>query len=184
MIVEIEGLRKVYEGKQRVVAVDGIDLSVHRSVIWLSGNGPTVQGKTTAISITQRVRCAQREHIAGIVLGTVSGEALYRGRTYSYNTGSCLRSGEHSSLPLPLLRILGSMRRSAPDRLLEQFHLTERARTPSPALRRSRTTGPDCPRCSPTPKVLFSMNLALVSILRAVSQCGRRLKIFGKRWSF
>ena len=28
MIVEIEGLKKIYDGKQRVVAVDGIDLQV------------------------------------------------------------------------------------------------------------------------------------------------------------
>ena len=34
MIVEIEGLQKIYDGKQRVVAVDGIDLSVREGELF------------------------------------------------------------------------------------------------------------------------------------------------------
>ena len=34
MIVELEGLQKVYDGKQRVVAVDGIDLNVHEGELY------------------------------------------------------------------------------------------------------------------------------------------------------
>ena len=34
MIVEVRALQKVYEGKQRVVAVDGIDLNVEAGAIY------------------------------------------------------------------------------------------------------------------------------------------------------
>lgn len=50
MIVEIEALTKIYEGKQRVTAVDGIDLSVNPGEIF-GLLGPNGAGKTTTISI-------------------------------------------------------------------------------------------------------------------------------------
>ncbi len=50
VIVEIEALTKIYEGKQRVTAVDGIDLSVNPGEIF-GLLGPNGAGKTTTISI-------------------------------------------------------------------------------------------------------------------------------------
>ncbi len=67
MIVEIEGLQKIYEGKQRVVAVDGIDLSVREGELF-GLLGPNGAGKTTTISIctTRVLPTAGRVRIAGI----------------------------------------------------------------------------------------------------------------------
>jgi len=74
VIVEISGLTKVYQDKQRVVAVDGIDLSVEQGEIF-GLLGPNGAGKTTTISIcttralrtSGRVRffTGTRESIAG-----------------------------------------------------------------------------------------------------------------------
>ena len=67
MIVEIESLQKVYDGKQRVVAVDGIDLSVREGELF-GLLGPNGAGKTTTISIctTRALPTSGRVHIAGI----------------------------------------------------------------------------------------------------------------------
>lgn len=67
MIVQIEGLRKVYEGKQRVVAVDGIDLEVERGEIF-GLLGPNGAGKTTTIGIctTRTLPTGGTVRIAGI----------------------------------------------------------------------------------------------------------------------
>src|ERR1700738_2683344 len=66
VIVEIEGLRKIYDGKQRVVAVDGIDLSVQEGELF-GLLGPNGAGKTTTISIctTRALPTAGRARIAG-----------------------------------------------------------------------------------------------------------------------
>ena len=67
MIVEIEGLTKVYEGKQRVVALDGIDLEVHQGEIF-GLLGPNGAGKTTTIGIctTRTLPTSGIVRIAGI----------------------------------------------------------------------------------------------------------------------
>ena len=67
MIVEVSGLTKIYEGKQRVVAVDGIDLSVDQGEIF-GLLGPNGAGKTTTISIctTRALPTAGQVRIAGI----------------------------------------------------------------------------------------------------------------------
>jgi len=67
LIVQIEGLRKVYEGKQRVVAVDGIDLEVERGEIF-GLLGPNGAGKTTTIGIctTRTLPTGGTVRIAGI----------------------------------------------------------------------------------------------------------------------
>ena len=66
MIVEIEGLQKVYEGKQRVVAVDGIDLTVPEGELF-GLLGPNGAGKTTTISIctTRALPTSGKVRIAG-----------------------------------------------------------------------------------------------------------------------
>src|SRR6266851_4895140 len=67
VIVEIEGLQKIYNGRQRVVAVDGIDLSVREGELF-GLLGPNGAGKTTTISIctTRALPTAGRVRIAGI----------------------------------------------------------------------------------------------------------------------
>ena len=76
MIVEVKGLRKVYEGKQQVVAVDGIDLSVGEGEIY-GLLGPNGAGKTTTISIctTRAVPTAGVVAIAGIDVGKQPAQA-------------------------------------------------------------------------------------------------------------
>ena len=67
MIVEIRGLTKVYEERQRVVAVDGIDLSVEQGEIF-GLLGPNGAGKTTTISIatTRALPTRGQVTIAGV----------------------------------------------------------------------------------------------------------------------
>ena len=88
MIVEIEGLRKVYEGKQRVVAVDGITLSVRPGELY-GLLGPNGAGKTTTISIatTRALPTSGQVRIAGV--DVVKSPALARrsiGVVPQYNT--------------------------------------------------------------------------------------------------
>ena len=83
MIVELEGLQKVYDGKQRVVAVDGIDLNVHEGELY-GLLGPNGAGKTTTISIctTRALPTAGRVRIAGIdvVADTGDGATMHWSR--------------------------------------------------------------------------------------------------------
>ena len=130
MIVEIEGLRKVYDGKQRVVAVDGIDLSVQPGELY-GLLGPNGAGKTTTISIctTRALPTAGRVRIAGI--DVVAAPALARrgiGVVPQYNTldRACTI---YENIHFHCL-YFGFSRAEAKQRthqLLAQFHLTERA---------------------------------------------------------
>jgi ABC-2 type transport system ATP-binding protein len=88
VIVEVRGLTKVYEGKQRVVAVDGIDLSVQQGEIF-GLLGPNGAGKTTTISIatTRALPTSGQVTIAGV--DVVSRPAAARrniGVVPQYNT--------------------------------------------------------------------------------------------------
>ena len=67
MIVEIQGLTKVYEGKQRVVALDGVDLAVEQGEIF-GLLGPNGAGKTTTIGVctTRTLPTGGVVRIAGI----------------------------------------------------------------------------------------------------------------------
>ncbi len=130
MIVEVEHLRKVYDGKQRVVAVDGIDLSVREGELY-GLLGPNGAGKTTTISIatTRALPTAGHVRIAGI--DVVKSPALARrciGVVPQYNTldRACT---VYENLHFHCL-YFGFSRADAKtrtERLLEQFHLSERA---------------------------------------------------------
>jgi ABC-2 type transport system ATP-binding protein len=130
LIVEIQGLRKVYEGKQRVVAVDGIDLSIAEGALY-GFLGPNGAGKTTTISIctTRALPTAGQVSIAGI--DVVRSPALARrciGVVPQYNTldRACTvyENIHFHCLYFGFSRAEAKVRT---DTLLEQFHLTERA---------------------------------------------------------
>ncbi|WP_263368092.1 ABC transporter ATP-binding protein [Edaphobacter bradus] len=130
MIVEIEGLRKVYDGKQRVVAVDGIDLGVQEGELY-GLLGPNGAGKTTTISIctTRALPTAGRVRIAGIdVIEAPAAARRGIGVVPQYNTldRACTI---YENIYFHCL-FFGFSRADAKQRtnqLLEQFHLTERA---------------------------------------------------------
>jgi ABC-2 type transport system ATP-binding protein len=130
VIVEIEGLQKIYEGKQRVVAVDGIDLNVHEGELF-GLLGPNGAGKTTTISIctTRALPTAGRVRIAGIdVVKTPAIARRLIGVVPQYNTldRACTI---FENIHFHCL-YFGFSRAEATERtkqLLEQFHLTERA---------------------------------------------------------
>lgn len=129
-IVQVQNLRKVYEGKQRVVAVDGIDLIVKEGELY-GILGPNGAGKTTTISIctTRVLPTSGSVRLAGI--DVISSPALARrgmGIVPQYNTldRSCT---VYENIHFHCL-YFGFSRSEAKNRanqLLEQFHLTERA---------------------------------------------------------
>jgi ABC-2 type transport system ATP-binding protein len=129
-IVQVQGLRKVYEGKQRVVAVDGIELGVREGELY-GLLGPNGAGKTTTISIctTRTLPTAGKVFIAGI--DVVASPALARrsmGIVPQFNTldRACT---VYENIHFHCL-YFGLSRTAAKERtmqLLEQFHLSERA---------------------------------------------------------
>ncbi len=129
-IVQVEGLRKVYEGRQRVVAVDGIDLGVREGELY-GLLGPNGAGKTTTIGIcTTRVQpSAGQVRIAGV--DVVRSPALARrsmGIVPQFNTldRSCtVYENIHFHCLYFGLSRAEAKRRT--EQLLEQFLLGERA---------------------------------------------------------
>lgn len=129
VIVQIESLRKVYEGKQRVVAVDGISLGVRDGELF-GLLGPNGAGKTTTISIctTRALPTAGRVTIAGVdVVNAPATARRCMGIVPQYNTldRSCT---VWENIYFHCL-YFGFSRADARERtahLLAQFHLTER----------------------------------------------------------
>jgi ABC-2 type transport system ATP-binding protein len=130
VIVEIEGLQKIYDGKQRVVAVDGIDLSVREGELF-GLLGPNGAGKTTTISIctTRALPTSGRVRIAGI--DVVKTPAIARrsiGVVPQYNTlDRACTIFENINFHCLYFGFSRADARQRTEQLLSQFHLTERA---------------------------------------------------------
>ena len=129
-IVEVEGLRKVYDGKQRVVAVDGIHLGVRDGELY-GLLGPNGAGKTTTISIctTRALPTEGRVRIAGV--DVVASPALARrgiGVVPQYNTlDRACTIYENIHFHCLYFGFSRADARQRTKQLLEQFHLGERA---------------------------------------------------------
>jgi ABC-2 type transport system ATP-binding protein len=130
VIVELEGLQKVYNGKQRVVAVDGIDLNVHEGELY-GLLGPNGAGKTTTISIctTRALPTAGKVRIAGIdVVATPSMARRCIGVVPQYNTlDRACTIYENIYFHCLYFGFSRTEAKQRTDQLLAQFHLTERA---------------------------------------------------------
>ena len=129
-IVEIQGLRKVYSGKQTVTAVDGIDLRVAEGELY-GLLGPNGAGKTTTISIatTRAVPTAGRVHIAGVdVVARPSQARQFIGVVPQYNTldRSCTVA-ENIQFHCTYFGMSRAEGKARTAELLEQFRLTDRA---------------------------------------------------------
>jgi ABC-2 type transport system ATP-binding protein len=129
VIVEIEGLRKVYDGKQRVVAVDGIDLAVHEGELY-GLLGPNGAGKTTTISIctTRALPTAGRVRIAGVDVVTLPAIARRGiGVVPQYNTlDRACTIFENIYFHCLFFGFSRPEAKARTEELLAQFHLTER----------------------------------------------------------
>ncbi len=129
MIVEITDLTKVYEGKQRVVALNGISLSVDEGEIF-GLLGPNGAGKTTTISIctTRAVPTAGRVRIAGIdVVKHPSQARRGIGVVPQYNTlDRSLTVFENLYYHCRYFGFSTAESKARATELLTQFHLGER----------------------------------------------------------
>jgi ABC-2 type transport system ATP-binding protein len=131
LIVEIEALTKVYEGKQRVVALDGIDLEVERGEIF-GLLGPNGAGKTTTIGIctTRTQATSGTVRIAGIDVATHPAEARqFIGVVPQFNTlDRSLSIYENIYYHCRYFGFSHSEAKARSNELLAQFLLTERSK--------------------------------------------------------
>ena len=131
MIVEVKGLTKVYEGKQRVVAVAGIDLEVQPGELF-GLLGPNGAGKTTTISIctTRALPTNGMVRIAGV--DVVQHPAVARraiGVVPQYNTlDRACTIAENIDFHCRYFGFSRAEARARTAQLLDQFHLAERAK--------------------------------------------------------
>ena len=129
MIVDIRGLTKVYAEKQRVVAVDGIDLSVEQGEIF-GLLGPNGAGKTTTISIatTRSLPTSGQVTIAGIdVVARPAAARRNMGVVPQYNTlDRSLTVFENLYFHCRYFGFSSAESKSRAQQLLQQFHLQER----------------------------------------------------------
>lgn len=131
MIVEIQSLRKVYEGKQTVTAVDGIDLSVAPGQIY-GLLGPNGAGKTTTISIctTRALPTAGTVRIAGVDVVANPAEARrHIGVVPQYNTlDRACTVFENIYFHCRYFGASSAEAKARTTQLLDQFHLSERTK--------------------------------------------------------
>lgn len=131
LIVAIDQLSKIYTGKQRVTALDGISLTVEEGEIF-GLLGPNGAGKTTTISIstTRALPTAGRVHIAGIdVVAQPSHARRFIGVVPQYNTlDRSLTIFENLYFHCRYFGYSSAEATARANALLAQFHLTERAK--------------------------------------------------------
>ena len=129
-IVSLRGVRKVYEGKQPVTAVAGIDLDVPEGMIY-GLLGPNGAGKTTTISMctTRVLPTGGTVHIAGVDAVRSPAEARrYMGVVPQYNTlERACTVAENIQFHCLYFGFSKADAKARTAQLLEQFHLTERA---------------------------------------------------------
>ena len=130
MIVEVQGLRKIFAGKQSVTAVDGLNLSVNEGELF-GLLGPNGAGKTTTISIctTRTMPTEGKVLIAGI--DVVAHPAIARraiGVVPQYNTldRSCTIA-ENISFHCLYFGFSRAEAKARTAQLLDQFRLSDRA---------------------------------------------------------
>ncbi len=130
MIVEVQGLRKVFTGKQSVTAVDGLNLEVNEGELF-GLLGPNGAGKTTTISIctTRTLPTSGQVRIAGI--DVVAYPAVARrgiGVVPQYNTldRSCTIA-ENISFHCLYFGFSRADAKARTAQLLDQFRLADRA---------------------------------------------------------
>ena len=130
MIVEVKALTKLYDGKQRVLAVDGIDLNVEAGELY-GLLGPNGAGKTTTISIctTRALPTTGSVRIAGV--DVVQHPAIARraiGVVPQYNTRdrSCTIA-ENIDFHCRFFGFSRAEARARTAQLLDQFRLADRA---------------------------------------------------------
>lgn len=131
MIVEISGLKKTYEGKQSVVAVDGIDLVVEPGEIF-GLLGPNGAGKTTTLGIctTRILPSVGSVRIAGIDVVRQPAQARrHIGIVPQYNTlDRSLTIHENIYFHCRYFGFSHTAAKARTDELLAQFLLTERVK--------------------------------------------------------
>lgn len=129
-IVSLRGLRKVYDGKPPVRAVDGIDLDVHPGEIY-GLLGPNGAGKTTTISIctTRALPTAGSVVIDGV--DVVKHPSIARrsiGVVPQYNTlDRACTIWENIHFHCLFFGFSRTDARARTQQLLDQFHLSEKA---------------------------------------------------------
>ena len=130
MIVALTGLRKVFQGKAEVTAVDGIDLQVGEGELF-GLLGPNGAGKTTTISIctTRTLPTSGTAVIDGV--NVVESPALARrsiGVVPQYNTlDRACTIFENIYFHCLYFGMSRPSSRARTEQLLSQFHLTERS---------------------------------------------------------
>lgn len=136
--IRVRGVAKTYaEGGARVVALEGVDLDVHKGEVLLL-MGPSGSGKTTLLSIMGCIlrSSAGSVQIAGNEITHLSERELPRVRLrhvgfvfQSFNLFPTLTAEENVEVALELKGVRGAKARTEARDLLAQVHLADKCST-------------------------------------------------------